>query len=314
MLRPDIAVMTGIGSEHSTSFGTLEATRAEKAEMLAALPASGAAVLNGDDSNVLWARNRTRARIVTYGFNENCDVRADKFSMADWPAGTSFTIHVDGETHSASIRLIGRPMVYPALAAVAVAKIEGIAVEQALLRLKALTPLPGRMEPVQLPSGAMIVRDDFKSTLETIDAAIVALSEIPARRRIVVLGRVSEPMGSEGDIFRHLGARVAAIASKVILICGKRLSFPFSAGAVAAGMPRSSIIKAGNNIFNAAKILEGELREGDVVLIKGRNDQRMDRITFLLAGRTVGCRVMSCRTKVASCYHCPMLERGWDRT
>jgi hypothetical protein len=47
------------------------------------------------------------------------------------------------------------------------------------------------------------------------------------------------------------------------------------------------------------------------VLIKGSPYLRLDRITFMLAGRNVQCRIHTCTTKVASCYHCPMLERGW---
>jgi UDP-N-acetylmuramyl pentapeptide synthase len=314
MIRPDIVAMTWIGSEHNRSFGTKEAIRLEKAEMVKALPSSGLAVLNGDDPNVLRTRELTRARVVTYGFGENCDVRASEVSLADWPHGTHFTVHAGGEERRMSIRLIGRPMVYPVLAAVAVAQAEGLSLDQVLPGLSALTPIPGRMEPVQLPSGAIVLRDDFKSALETVDAALDVLAEIPAKRRIVVLGRVSEPMGSQGDIYRRLGARIASIATKAILVCGTTSNYPLSAGAVAAGMPRSSIVKAGDNIFAAVKALEGDLGPGDVVLVKGRTDQRLDRITFSLVGRAVGCRLSVCRTKVASCYHCPMLEQGWGRS
>jgi UDP-N-acetylmuramoyl-tripeptide--D-alanyl-D-alanine ligase len=68
LIRPDIVVVTSIGSEHLSSLGALEVTREEKAEMLRALLPSGSAILNGDDPNVLWMKRRTRARVVTYGF------------------------------------------------------------------------------------------------------------------------------------------------------------------------------------------------------------------------------------------------------
>ena len=54
ILRPDLAVVTSIGSEHNRSLGTLERTRHEKAEMVRSLPATGRAILNGDDPNVRW--------------------------------------------------------------------------------------------------------------------------------------------------------------------------------------------------------------------------------------------------------------------
>ena len=59
---PDVAVVTAVGSEHHRSLGTLEVTRAEKSWLLQVLPASGAAVLNGDDPNVMWMKQKTASR------------------------------------------------------------------------------------------------------------------------------------------------------------------------------------------------------------------------------------------------------------
>ena len=310
MIRPDITVVTSIGSEHNTSLGTLETTRAEKAAMVRILSPSGIAVLNGDDPNVLWMRGETRARVVTFGFGETNDVRASDVSLVDWPNGTRFTLHADGERRDLRIRLIGRPMIYPILAAVAVARAEGFTLDEIQTGLEALPTIPGRLEPVRLPSGAIILRDDFKSAQETIEAALDVLAELPATRRIVLLGAVTEPSGEQGPMYRHLGNRVGSIASRAIFICGKR-NASCSAGATAAGMPRSAIVKANRDIFKVCEELQGDLGPGDVLLIKGGQSLHLDRITFLLEGRTVRCRLKTCTTKVASCYHCPMLERGW---
>lgn len=81
-------------------------------------------------------------------------------------------------------------MVYSALAGIAAAISEDIPLDDAVPRLEALWPTPGPLEPAALENGAYILRDDFKSTLESIDAALDVLSAIPARRRIVVLGDV----------------------------------------------------------------------------------------------------------------------------
>ena len=196
MMRPDITIVTSIGSEHNRSLGTLKATRAEKSEMVRSLPQSGTAVLNGDDPNVRWMKKRTRAQVITFGFNEMNDMRASDVIL-DWPHGTRFKLHVDAQTHNLRIRLIGRHMVYPILAAVAVALSEGFRLEQILPALEALPPTPGRLQPMRLASGAYVLRDDYKSTLETIEAALDVFSQIPAHRRIVVLGEVSEPPGSQ---------------------------------------------------------------------------------------------------------------------
>lgn len=313
VIRPNITVVTSIGTEHHRSMKDIETTRAEKAEMVRGLAPSGLAVLNGDDANVLWMRGQTRARTVTFGFGEANDVRAAEMSLGDWPAGTRFRVHVGGQARDVRVRLVGRPGVCAALAAVAVGLAEGFPLDDIVAALATVIPAPGRLEPVPLPNGAVILRDEYKSTLETIEVALDVLSELPARRRLVVLGEVSEPPGKQGDVYRHLGGRVGGIASRAIFLCRERDS-ACRAGAVQGGMPPSAIVKAGDDLFRATDALKDGLGPGDVVLIKGRDTQRLDRITLLLQGRAVGCRLTTCKATSARCGGCPSVERGWGES
>jgi UDP-N-acetylmuramoyl-tripeptide--D-alanyl-D-alanine ligase len=309
LIRPDIVVVTSIGSEHHRSLGTLEVTRSEKAEMVRALPESGLAVLNGDDPNVRWMAGLTAANVITFGFGEANDVRATDAKLA-WPEGTRFRLHIGGEARTVQTSLLGIPMVYPVLAAIAVASAEGLPLERTLAAIESLPPTPGRLEAQQLPSGAMLLRDDYKAALETIHAALDLFSEIPARRRGVVMGEVFEPPGSQGPIYREIGRRIAAMADYAIFVGG---SFqPYAAGAKRAGLPRSSLFNARRSVLKAVEYLRNELRPGDVVLVKGRNTQRLERIALVLAGREVRCEINCCNTRVVTCAECPMVERGWN--
>ncbi len=312
IVRPDITVVTSvsIGSEHYRSLSSTDAIRIEKSEMVKILPKTGVAVLNGDDPNVLWMRGQTRSRVITFGIGESNDIRASDI-IHDWPTGTRFRLHADGQIHNLNIKLVGRHMVYPILAAVAVALTEGFALDQILPALEALTPTPGRLQPIRLLNGAFLLRDDFKSPLDTINVALDLLSEIPARRKIVVFGDVEEPPGSAGPIYGHIGERVGKIASRAIFICGNRSFQGYRSGAKTGGLPKSELINAGRSILKPIEILRDDLKSGDVVLIKGRCNQRLARIALALAGRTVRCNISFCKTGI-SCEHCPMLERGWD--
>jgi UDP-N-acetylmuramoyl-tripeptide--D-alanyl-D-alanine ligase len=311
MIRPTLTVVTRVGSEHNSSLGTLEETREEKAAMVRALPRSGIAVLNGDDPNVRWMQSQTRARTIMFGFNETNTVRATDVSLSGWPDATTFALHVNGITRNVRMRLIGTPMVYSLLAAVAVGCAEGLELDEVLPALQSIKPTPGRLEPFPLSNGAIILRDDYKSALETVEAALDVLAQIPAKRRIVVMGQVTEPPGEQGPIYRHLGERIGHIASHAIFICDRRDS-ACSAGAIAAGMPRESIDKLGRDLFKAIDLLQKDLGSGDVVLIKGRITERLDRIRLALTGKSVKCRVDICKTRLVACAECPMLEIGWQ--
>jgi UDP-N-acetylmuramoyl-tripeptide--D-alanyl-D-alanine ligase len=310
MLRPDVVVVTSIGSEHNRSLPTLEITRAEKSHMMRALPPTGLAILNGDDPNVLWMKSQTNARVITFGFENTNDIFASDVTL-DWPNGTRFRLHVKGETRTMRTRLIGKQMVYPMLAAVAVSLAEGFRLAHIIPALEAVPPTPGRMELTRLANGAFLLGDHYKSSWETIEAALDMLAEIPAPRRIAVLGDIEEPPGSKGPIYRALGERLAKIASRVFFIGDSGNWRHLARGAKRAGLDQNCIIYVGKNLFQAVDLIQKDFVAGDVVLVKGRAAQRLDRVSLLLSGRSVHCDIPFCNAKVR-CEKCPMLERGWN--
>lgn len=307
-VRPDVTVVTAIGSEHHRSLGTLEATRAEKARMIRILPPTGVAVLNGDDPNVMWMTGQTQARAITFGFGAGCDVRATNLRL-DWPDGSRFRVAAFGEERDVTVQLIGRHMIYPVLAAIAVSHLEGFGLDETLSELRSLPPTAGRMQPIALPNGATVLRDDYKSSLETMHAALDVLAEIPARRRIVLFGDVSEPRGSQSAIYQELGRRVAGIAAHLIVV-GHSLQ-SYGAGARKAGMSRAALHDGGRGPHQAAAILQPLLAPGDVVLIKGRHTEKLDRVRLRLQGERVLCGINFCSLRTVQCDACPMLRRGW---
>ena len=112
------------------------------------------------------------------------------------------------------------------------------------------------------------------------------LAEVPGRR-IVVIGSVSEPPGSQGPIYRRLGARLAAMDARVIVSSTEFQRY--AAGAAAAGMPRDALVDAGRDVRGAVEAVRADLGPGDVVLVKGRDTERLDRVGLALQGREVRC-------------------------
>jgi len=308
-LCPDLAVVTCIGSEHGTSFGTLAATRQEKLQMVRALRPSGVAVLNGDDPNVRWMATQTQRRVVTFGVGADNDVRASGIRL-DWPHGSRFTLHVAGRRYPVRIRLMGWTMVYPMLAAIAATQVEGIPMQNVLPALERLEPTPRRLEPMAMACGGYVLNDGCKAARETYVAALELLAEIPARRRIAVLGHVTEPLGPAGPLYRRIGRLAGRAATTVIFVGTSKLFRTVRVGAVQAGLAREAVLHAGRNLQKALELLPADLGEGDVVLLKGDISQRLDRIALALTGRSVQCNVSTCRMWMMRCDSCPMLERG----
>ncbi len=309
MIRRDIAVVTSIGSEHNRSFKSLEATRTEKSEMVRFLPETGLAVLNGDDPHVLWMKNRTTTRIITFGFKDSNNIWAEDVSL-DWPRGMRFMLRAGSFSRQMHTHMVGRHMIYPILAAVATAHGEGLPLDSILPSLEALRPTPGRMQPLMLDSGAYLLRDDYKSAMETIETALDSLSEIPARQKIVVLGDIVERPGSQGPLYKKIGEKLAKTASRVVIVADKRAFEGYRAGLYRGGFPRDCIVNARRSLVEAVEAVRKNLGPGDVVLIKGEDTRRLERVAFALMGRDVRCHVIHCHIKTTRCADCEMLEQG----
>jgi UDP-N-acetylmuramoyl-tripeptide--D-alanyl-D-alanine ligase len=214
------------------------------------------------------------------------------------------------------VRLVGRHLLYPVLAAIVVAIAEGVDLDDALAVLTSIPPGSNRLEPVELPSGAFLLCDHCKSSLETVEAALDTLREIPARRRVVVLGDLEEPPGSTLEeveaTYERLGRRVAAIGTCALFV-NVETSGPrplYTDGARAGGLRADAIIETAT-VLEAVDALRAEVHPGDVVLLEGAGQQHFDRIRLALEGRTVRCNVPVC-TLWMRCAGCPMLEPGWN--
>lgn len=304
-LRPSVVVVTCIGHEHIQSFRDLDHLRDEKAAMVRSLAADGVAVLNGDDPNVMWMVSQTRARIVTFGLTPGLDVYGTDMKL-DWPHGTRLRLHAGGESIVVDTHLVGDGLIQGLLAAAAVAGIDGRPLPGVATALESLPATRGRLQPVVLPGGVTILRDDYKSTPETVIAALASLEQVTARRRIVVLGDLDMPPHPERHWYRTVGQKAGQVADLALFV-GTKFD-RYCVGARAAGM-RDDRMHHVRTVDQAIAFLRGSLNADDVVLVKGRETQRLTRITLALAGRHVRCRIEQCRLHLTFCDDCPLLEQ-----
>jgi UDP-N-acetylmuramoyl-tripeptide--D-alanyl-D-alanine ligase len=247
---------------------------------------------------------QTRARVVLVGESDDAQIRA-RDVVLDWPHGMRFNVEVDGQVHPASTRLVGRHLVFVALAAIAVGYLEGVPLDQAITRVAAVEPTPGRMQTMQLTSGAVALRDDFKASVDAFDAAFATLAEIPATRRVAVIGEIAEETGQQD--YRDVGAKSAFIDRVLFVGSGKHFQ-AFRSGARSGGMPEDRIERVAS-AQDALEVLRHELAPGDVLFIKGRWQQALGRVGLALAGRKVRCTVDPCPFKRMLCDVCPLLDQ-----
>ncbi len=307
MSRPDIAVITSVASEHMRSMHSLENTRDEKAKLVTGMESSKIAILNGDDELVLEIKNMTKARVITFGHADDCDIQL-LASEINWPRETKLEVRIAGQVIKLATPLFGEPAKRAFLSALAVGHALGIAPQQICEKLQSFSGVPGRLQSVKLDSGAILIRDDFKSTLESIHVALDLLEQIPAKRKIVVLGQVSEPPGSMGPIYREIGRKIAGIADRFIVYGGNFQRY--GAGVRQLNEQSLELVDVKHDLNLVIDNLR-DLQKGDVVLVKGRDNERLDRVSLALQGIDVKCTLPFCDIRTNRCETCPMLETGW---
>jgi aminoacyl-tRNA hydrolase len=271
-IRPDIGVVTAIGTDHLSYFGSAEAVAAQKGNLVAALPASGTAVLNADDPLVRDMAGRTRARVITYGTAEDATLRATDVS-ARWPDRLSFAVHHQGQVVPVRTQLLGAYLVSNVLAALAVGVAMGIPLAQAAEAVATIAPVGGRLSPEEHPDGYTVVRDGFKASLWSIPAALTFVEEARAARKIVVLGSISDYPGNPDRVYAGV-ARQALEVADLVVFTGNN-----SARALRARRGEGdAALQAFYSVEVAAEYLRSAVRPGDLVLLKGSVNDRLDAI------------------------------------
>lgn len=301
MLRPDLVVLTALATDHQVNFGGTEKLWQEKALMIRGLRDGGTAIINGDDSNVRRVVRELAVRTISYGFSEGCDISGRGITIS--PGGTAFTLIAEGQSWPVHSRLVGRESVRALLAAVAAGRMAGLDFSTLLARLSRLMPTPGRMQPIPLSNGAVAICDDFKSSVESIHAALDVLGQMQTvNRRVVVLGDIYHPPRPRVARYVAVGRHAGSVADHVVLV-GRRVGL-YRVGLADTGCP----VDVASSVVEAAALLREQLRPGDVMLIKGRGEQKLARIALILAGRDVRCRRVFCTYDNVLCAVCPQLS------
>jgi UDP-N-acetylmuramoyl-tripeptide--D-alanyl-D-alanine ligase len=275
---PEVGVITNVGTVHAERAGSQEAIARGKAELVQSLPPAphGVAILNYDDPWVRGMAEQTNARVFFYGLDPAAELWADHIEGMGLD-GIRFRLHYHNEVLHLRVPLIGRHSVQTALRAAAVGLIEGLTWGEIIHGLQeARSQL--RLVAVRSTTGALILDDSYNASPESTLAALNLLQELEGRR-VAVLGEMLELGQYEQQGHEKVGIRAAEVSERLIAV-GEKGKLIVQA-ARKAGMSARKISWV-QDVPEAIEILNVELREGDVVLIKGSHGLRMDRIVSAL--------------------------------
>jgi UDP-N-acetylmuramoyl-tripeptide--D-alanyl-D-alanine ligase len=288
-VKPDISVITEISASHLEQFKNIEAIFREKATLARVLAEKELLIVNGDNAYLAKLKNNPRqagvlARIFSFGFEEAVDARAMEVFLNNCSdeagektvSGLSFKLNYKGTTMPLRLNnILARHNIYAALAGVSVGIELGLN----------LVEIAGSLEDFSLPSGRMnllrgikstsIIDDTYNSSLASSEGALEVLREFGKQRKIVVLGDMLELGENVENDHRMLAKKFLEIGGVVFLTVGRRMLFAVDE---LKKHNFSGEIYAFRNPLDAGKKLQEILRTGDIVLVKGSQAMRMEKV------------------------------------
>ncbi len=298
-VKPSVAVITRMGDipVHIEYFKNLDELAKEKAKLLKELKQEDYAVLNWDDAVVAGLKAKTKANVIAYGFSEtgireDLDLTASNYRVVyreeggrDIPEGIIFKVDYKGNI--VPVRLygvFGKQAVYNTLAALGTASVLGINMVEAAESLSVYKSPPGRLKLIEGIKRSFIIDDSYNSSPVALEAAMEVLKDIPVSaaastgkmaRKIAVLGDMLELGRYTIEEHKEAG-RMAKETADILFTVGPRSKFA-AEEARALGFNPENIFEF-STADEAKTVLQDEIKEGDLILVKGSQSMRMEKI------------------------------------
>lgn len=283
LVRPKTAIVTKIYYAHSEFLGDINEILQEKGKLVEQIPSTGVAILNWDDVVTRKLVDQCKGRVVFFGTDsENCLIWAGNIKIEDFK--TTFELNYGVERVQVHYQLLGEHQVFSALAAAALGILEGIPLTKIRQALETIKPSEHRLQVVSGPNGSIILDDTYNSSPTAIEAAIDVLLQVPARRRVIVLGEMRELGEYSDSLHRQIAQRIYKEKLDLVflgqgdaqIIADELKDLGFWEERVDANLTSSQLV---------SRLLK-TLGKGDVCLIKGSRAIRLDEVVSRIAKKS----------------------------
>jgi UDP-N-acetylmuramoyl-tripeptide--D-alanyl-D-alanine ligase len=269
--QPTVGLINNAQREHQEFMNSVEEVAEEHADLFAALPADGTAVINGDDRfSDYWRSAADGRRIITFGLHNAAMVHAE-YQLNEF--GAELELNCNGNTIAITSNAAGLHNVYNAVAAAAVSFAAGAELAAIKSGIENFAPVKGRMERKAARHGGTLIDDTYNANPDSVRAAIDVLARMPPPR-ILTLGDMGE-VGNQGEAFH---AEIGEYARKA------SIEYVFTLGDL-SHVTTNTFGKPAEHFETVEKLIETidrHLNSQPTVLIKGSRFMRMERVVQAL--------------------------------
>lgn len=300
-INSDAGVVTDISYSHIGYFKSVEQIALEKGALVKKLSSNALAVINIDNLYIEKLKNSIKAKIITYGFLEEADVQATDISFVYTGEnkeikGLSFKLNYEGTSIPVRLNIIAKHQIYSVLAACALGIWFELNLVEIAAALSSFYSPAGRMNVIKGIKNSTIIDDTYNASPASVLAALQTLKDIESRRKIAVLGDMLE-LGEETEKSHALmGEKFFQIAGDIFIGVGERMKF------AEEELIRKNFKK--ENIFHfaspteAGEKLQNIIKPGDLILVKGSQGMRMEKVVEEVMEEPQKAKELLCRQSV----------------
>lgn len=283
--HPDVAILTAIAPEHTEFFGSLEGVAEEELTIIRCLRQDDVAILNIDDPRIVSSRGETKGAVVSYGESLDATVRlikADFIFDEALPMSSGIDTEMVVAGDLVRLRLIGvfgHPQALAAAAALSVVYALDYSMAEAVEHLMAHRGVPGRTRIIEGIKHTLLLDDTYNASPEAVVSALRDLKRVPVREgchRIAALGDMLELGSLAHESHQQMGRAVVEHGVDMLVVCGTFA--PVVAQAAREAGMKEDLIFTFPDSEQAGRFLQDRMKQGDVILIKGSQGVRMEKI------------------------------------
>ena len=266
---PDMGLVTSIGCAHLAGLGGLDGVYREKMSLFEHVCDGGVALVNAQAVDGVGVLPRAGAlRWLTYGDHLEADV-----PVRDICGDLHHTFALLDDRHMLRMTVPGAHNAVNACGVFALARGLGLPAEEILASLGTFE-MPELRLNVQQAGSVTIIDDSYNANPSSMSSALALLGGSAGGRRVFVAGAMAELGARAAELHRELGQQAADLGVDLVVTVGAGVE----ARAIASGANRGGASQTIGyaDVEEAMRLLPGELRDGDTVLVKGSRSAGLD--------------------------------------
>ncbi len=277
LIKPNIGVVTAVGKVpvHIEFYRNAEEVAKEKEKILAPLVENDFAILNKDDMFV--SKMKTVAKKITFGFEKDADVLIKECTVNSWNGSSVIINYQDRDFDVFLSGCFGSSFAYIAASTFATLIALQVNPDKIPALIEKIRPSHGRIFPLKGISDSFILDGSYNASPSSMQSAIEALNSVPGKRKVAVLGDMLELGNFSKEEHHKIGKNVASFCDYLFVV--GEWAEEVKKSALHYGM-KSDCVFSYKKSHQAIDDIEKIIQKDDVILVKGSQGVRMEKIVF----------------------------------